>query len=297
MSHKSFLERLQAGEVLIADGSTGATLMKRGLPRGQSPEHWVLEQPDQILRLHKDFITAGSDIILTSTFGGTSLRLVGSSIEGHAVEVSQRAAALARQAVEGTSVLVAGSLGPVGQLIKPYGPLTEEQVLASYTEQAKALNDGGIDFLVIETQFDLVEAKAAIQGARSVSSLPLVCSFSYDRGKRTMMGVSPTKSAQELAALGIDCIGINCGRSLEENLANLKELRQVTKLPIWFKPNAGLPKIDINENTYFDTTPEAMGAAALEWVASGAQVIGGCCGTSPEHLGQIAQAVKAAQTE
>jgi 5-methyltetrahydrofolate--homocysteine methyltransferase len=292
MSHKPFLERLQAGEVLIADGSTGATLMKRGLPRGITAEQWVLDQPDQILRLHDDFIKAGSDIILTSTFGGTSLRLVGSSIEGRAVEVSRRAAALARQAVEGTSVLVAGSLGPVGQLIKPYGPLTEEQVKDSYTEQAKALSDGGVDLLVIETQFDLTEAKAAVQGARSVSSLPLVCSFSYDRGKRTMMGVSPTKTAQQLADLGVDCIGINCGRSLDENLENLKELCQATTLPIWFKPNAGLPKIDINENTYFDTTPEVMGAAAPKWVAAGAQVIGGCCGTSPEHLHQIALAVK-----
>lgn len=292
MTNSSFLESLHSGRRWVSDGATGTNLIARGLPSGSTAEHWVLEQPEQIIRLHQEFIAAGADLILTSTFGATSLRLAGSSLADRNAEVNQRAVALARQAVGTSPVWVAGSLGPVGGLLKPYGPLEVEAVTAAYAEQARALAEAGADLLAIETQFDLSEAKAAIQGVRSVTDLPLVCSFSYDRGKRTMMGVSPTQAARQLAGLGIDLIGINCGRSLEENLQNLVELRQATDLPIWFKPNAGLPQIDENNHTTYSLTPVGMGALVPAWLGAGAQIVGGCCGTSPEHLAQIAQAVK-----
>lgn len=292
MKKASFLQRIQSGEVLIADGATGSNLFARGLSRGQSPEHWVLEQPEQILQLHRDFLAAGSDIILTSTFGGSSIRLSGSALDGRAVEVNHRAADLALQACQGTSALVAGSLGPLGQLLKPFGPLTPQEAFAAYAQQAKALSEAGVDLLLIETQFDLAEATAAVQAARTVSNLPIVTSFSYDRGKKTMMGLSPSKAGAELSNLKVDVIGINCGRSLEDNLANLRELREVVSLPIWFKPNAGLPRVDDDGNTYYELSPQQMGEQAVDWLAAGAQVLGGCCGTSPEHLQQIAQAVK-----
>ena len=292
MNKNTFLETIRSGQCLVSDGATGTNLIARGLPHGTTSEHWVLDQPEQVIRLHQDFIAAGADLILTSTFGATSLRLAGSSLAGRVVEVNQRAVALARQAVENSRVWVAGSLGPVGGLLKPYGPLEVEAVTAAYAEQARALAEAGADLLAIETQFDLSEAKAAIQGVRSVTDLPLVCSFSYDRGKRTMMGVSPTQAARQLADLGTDLIGINCGRSLEENLQNMVELRQATSLPIWFKPNAGLPQIDENNRTSYSLTPGEMGALGPVWLEAGAQVVGGCCGTSPEHLAHIAQAVK-----
>ena len=294
MNNNTFLAVLHSGRRLVSDGATGSNLIARGLPHGTTAEHWVLDQPDQILRLHEEFIAAGADLILTCTFGATSLRLAGSSIAGRAVEVNQHAVQLARQAVGDRSVWVAGSLGPVGGLLKPYGPLEPAAVTEAYAEQARALTGAGVDLLAIETQFDLGEAKAAIQGVRSVSDLPLICSFSYDRGRRTMMGVSPTQAARQLADLGVDAIGINCGRSLEENLQNLVELRQVTSLPIWFKPNAGLPQVDEQNRTSYSVTPAEMGAQAPAWLAAGAQIIGGCCGTTPEHLAQIARAVKAA---
>ena len=189
-------------------------------------------------------------------------------------------------------VYIAGSIGPVGQLLKPYGPLETEEVIHAYTEQANAITQEGADLLVIETQFDLAEIKAAIQGVRQVSDIPLVVSLSYDRGRRTMMGVSPTQAAKELDDLPFDLFGINCGHSLEENLLNLVELRQLTTKPIWFKPNAGLPRIDSNGNTYYDINPNAMGALAPSWLEAGAQVVGGCCGTSPEHLAAISRNVK-----
>ena len=289
--NNSFLESIRSGQRLVSDGATGTNLIARGLPHGTTSEHWVLEQPEQIIRLHQEFVAAGANLILTSTFGATSLRLAGSSLAGRAAEVNQRAVALARQAVGTSSVWVAGSLGPVGGLLKPYGPLEVEAVTAAYAEQARSLAEAGADLLAIETQFDLGEAKAAVQAVRSVTDLPLVCSFSYDRGKRTMMGVSPTQAARQLADLGIDLIGINCGRSLEENLQNLVELRQATNLPIWFKPNAGLPQIDENNRTTYSLTPAEMGALAPAWLEAGAQVVGGCCGTSPEHLANIARSL------
>jgi 5-methyltetrahydrofolate--homocysteine methyltransferase len=287
-----FLARLKEGRLLVADGATGTNLQKRGLPRGVAGELWVLEKPEEILRLHRDFIEAGADIVLTCTFGGTSVRLEAAGLAGRAEEINRKAVELARQAAEGTPTLVAASIGPTGQLLKPYGLLEEELAVASFAAQAKTLAEAGADLLVIETQFDLGEAEAAIQGVRSVSALPLVCSFSFDRGTVTMMGVRPAQAGRRLEALGVDVVGINCGRSLDENLNALKELRAATALPVWFKPNAGLPRLDDDGCPVYDVTPENMGFYACDWVAAGANVVGGCCGTSPEHLQQIAKAVK-----
>ncbi len=292
MPNQTFLARIENHEILMADGATGTNLIARGLPSGSTPETWVMEQPEQVIQLHKEFINAGADILLTSTFSSTPIRLRGTALEGKAEEVNKRAVELARTAIGSKPIYIAGSLGPVGQLLKPYGPLEFDEVKTAYARQAQALNEAGVDLLVIETQFDLAEVKAAVEGARQNSSLPLVVSLSYDRGKRTMMGVSPTKAAKELEGMPIDLFGINCGRSLEENLQNLVELRQFTDKPIWFKPNAGLPHIDALGKTAYDVTPSEMGSQAQAWLEAGAQVIGGCCGTTPEHLEQIALRLK-----
>jgi 5-methyltetrahydrofolate--homocysteine methyltransferase len=290
----TFLERLQAGEVLVADGATGTNLQQRGLERGLSSEVWVMERPQEILRLHRDFIAAGANIILTSTFGATRPRLEAGgdpSLAGRAAEVNRRAVELAKQAAHGTATLVAASMGPTGQLLKPLGTLDEADAEIIFGEQARALVEAGADLLVVETQFDLSEARAAVRAARAASGgLPVVCSFSYDRGTRTMMGVRPSQMAAELEEL-VDVLGINCGRSLDENLKSLQELRRSSSRPIWFKPNAGLPRVDELGNSSYDVTPEMMGARTSEWLQAGAQVVGGCCGTSPQHLREIARAV------
>jgi 5-methyltetrahydrofolate--homocysteine methyltransferase len=177
-------------------------------------------------------------------------------------------------------------------MLQPYGTLAEADAEKEYNAQARVLCAAGVELLVIETQFDLNEAKAAIRGARAVTDLPLVCSFSYDRGTRSMMGVKPSQVGHELADAGVAAIGINCGRSLEDNLKALDELRAATELPIWFKPNAGLPRSDENNLLVYDVTPEMMGAQVDSWVQAGARLVGGCCGTSPEHLAAIAAAAK-----
>jgi 5-methyltetrahydrofolate--homocysteine methyltransferase len=282
---KNFLGRLQAGEVLVSDGATGTNLQKRGLGPGVPTESWVLEKPDEIVALEQAFVEAGSDVILTCTFGASPLHLIHTGMGDYVKDVNTQAVKLARKAVQGTQTLVAGSIGPTGQLIKPYGPMSEEEAVQTFAEQAQLLTRA-------ETQFDLGEAKAAVQGVRSVSSLPLVVSFSYDRGTRTMMGVKPARMAAELQAMEVDVLGINCGNSLEDNLKALIELRAATTLPIWFKPNAGLPVVDEDGNPSYTISPEQMGEAVSEWIKAGAQIVGGCCGTSPEHLRAIARAAK-----
>ncbi len=297
MSNLSILSRLQNHEILVADGATGTNLIDRGLPAGLTQEAWVLERPEQIIQLHREFIDAGANIILTSTFNATPIRMIGSSLEGKVVEVNTKAVELAKSAIGNQPVYLAGSLGPVGQLLKPYGPLEFDEVRAAYTEQARGLNEAGVDFMVIETQYDLGEVRAAIQGIRENTDLPLVVSLSYDRGLRTMMGVKPSQAAKELNALPVEIIGVNCGHSLQENLQNLVELRQATDKPIWFKPNAGLPHLDSTGKTVYDVAAQEMGALVPAWISAGAQIVGGCCGTTPQHLAEIASQVSHQKTK
>jgi 5-methyltetrahydrofolate--homocysteine methyltransferase len=292
MNNQSFLSRISNHEVLVADGAAGTNLIARGLPGGETAESWVISQPDKIIQLHKDFINAGANIILTNTFSGSSIRLKNGALSGRADEINRKAVELARRAIGTSPVYIAGSLGPVGQLLKPYGPLEVTEVIEAYAQQARAITETGTDLIVIETQFDIAEIKAAIEGVRKYSELPLVVSLSYDRGRRTMMGVSPTQAAKALESLPFEIFGINCGRSLEENLQNLVELMQGTTKPIWFKPNAGLPHIDASGKTSYDITPDEMGALVPSWLEAGAQIIGGCCGTSPTHLAAISSHAK-----
>jgi len=292
MSSNRFLERLQSGAVLVLDGATGTNLQRRGLPVGMPSDIWVLDNPEAVTQLHRDFLEAGSDILLTDTFGSSQVHLGHAGLADRFEQSNRRAVDLCRKVVNGTSALVGGSMGPLGEMLQPYGLLEEDKAEQEYAEQARVLTEEGVDLLVIETQFDINEARAAIRGAKSASNLPIVCSFSYDRGTRTMMGVKPGQVGKELAEAGVVAIGINCGRSLEDNLTALTELSQATGLPIWFKPNAGMPRTDDQGRLVYDVTPEMMAGQVPVWIAGGARLVGGCCGTSPEHLKAIAQAVR-----
>ena len=291
----NFLERINSGEILVADGATGSNLQKMGLKPGRPPEDLIIDDPDIILKLASSFVEAGSDIILTCTFGGTRMRMKDSKYQDRTPEVNIRAAEIARKAASArTDVLVAGSMGPVGALIKPYGPLEAEDVKATFAEQAKALADGGVDFLLIETMFAFEETTAAFEGARSVSDLPIVVSFSYDRGTRSMMGVKPKDVIKRYSEKGAALVGANCGNTLENMEAVVKEYAATMPgFPLWVKPNAGVPRMDIEtEQGIYDMGPEDMATYALKYVELGAKVVGGCCGNTPEHVAAIAKAVK-----
>ncbi len=290
-----FLERLNGGEILVADGATGSNLQKMGLKPGKPPEDLIIDDPDTILKLASSFANAGSDIILTCTFGGTRMRMKDSKYQDRTPEVNLRAVEIARKAASlRNGGLVAGSMGPVGALIEPYGPLKAEDVKATFAEQAQALAEGGVDLLIIETMFAFEEATAAFEGARSVTDLPIVVSFSYDRGIRTMMGVKPKDVIKRYSEMGAVLVGANCGTTLENMEAVVKEYAATKpNFPLWVKPNAGVPHMDIEtEQGVYDMTPEDMGNYTKKYVELGAKVVGGCCGNTPEHIAAIAKAVK-----
>jgi 5-methyltetrahydrofolate--homocysteine methyltransferase len=292
-----FLERLNSGEILVSDGATGSNLQKMGLKAGQAPEDLIIDNPEILMELEGMFVKAGSDIILTCTFGGTRMRMKDSKYQDRAPEVNIRAVELARKAAATagrSDVLVAGSMGPVGGLIKPYGPLEADEVKATFAEQAKALAEGGVDLLVIETMFAFEETTAAFEGARSVTDLPIVVSFSYDRGVRSMMGVKPKDVMKRYTEMGATVIGANCGTTLENMEAIVTEYANtVPNFPMWAKPNAGIPRMDIQtEQAIYDMGPDDMANFAKKYVALGAKIVGGCCGSTPEHIAVIAKAVK-----
>jgi len=276
--------------VLIADGATGTMLQAAGLPTGVPGEAWVLEQPEEIMRLHRAYLEAGSQIILTTTFGGTRARLKAAGLDVQVAEVNRRAAELARQ-VAGDDVYVAGDIGPTGEMMVPIGPLTYEAAVELFAEQARALAAGGVDFIYIETMSDLNEAKAAVEGAQQACDLSVFCTLSFDTHGRTGMGVSPAQAAQALAALGVPAIGANCGHAPEEVLDFLPQMREVApEAYLIAKPNAGIPRM-VKREVVYDATPEQMAELACQYVELGACIIGTCCGSSPDHIAAIAAAI------
>jgi 5-methyltetrahydrofolate--homocysteine methyltransferase len=286
----SFLAALARDRVVVADGATGTNYHALGLPPGVAPEEWVFDAPQNVQELHRRFVDAGAGLVLTCTFGATSLRLADGPLAGRGAELNRRAAELAREAA-GDDVFVAGSIGPTGHLTDPLGPLTRELAVATFAEQAAALAAGGVDVLVLETFFSLDEGLWAAEGIFGVTDLPLVVSYSFDQGRRTMMGLAPTQVVEAFAPLGVAAVGANCGKSLEDTDAVVDELLAAADgLPLWVKPNAGVPRVVADEVVY-DTTPADMAAHIGRYAARGVKVVGGCCGTTPEHLAAIAAAV------
>src|SRR5438128_1442100 len=276
--------------VVVADGATGTNYQDLGIEPGVAPEEWVHDAPDRVRELHRRFVEAGSDLVLTCSFGATSLRLADGPLAGRSAEVNARAAQLAREAA-GDDPLVAGSLGPTGQLVEPYGLLTRESCVAAFAEQAQALADGGVDLLVLETFFALEEALWAIEAVQEATDLPLVSSFSFDQGTHTMMGLSPTDVVAAVEPLGVAALGANCGRSLRDTDAIVTEfLAAGPTLPLWVKPHAGVPRM-VGDAVVYDADPETLAQHVRDYVDRGARIVGGCCGSTPEHIAAIARAL------
>jgi 5-methyltetrahydrofolate--homocysteine methyltransferase len=286
----TFTERMAAGEILIADGATGTNYQNMDIEPGVAPEEWVIDAPDRVIELHRQFADAGADLVLTCSFGASAPRLQDGPLAGRTQEVNQRAAELAREAV-GPDRLVAGCMGPTGQLPDPFGPLTREIAVAAFAEQAQALVDGGVDLLVLETFFALDEALWAIEGVKSVTDLPLIASFSFDQGTRTMMGLSPAQVAARLEPYELAAIGANCGRALSDNAAVVAEFLTATSRPLWVKPNAGVPRITA-AGVVYDVEPRELGEQLEAFVAQGARIVGGCCGSTPAHIEATSRALR-----
>jgi 5-methyltetrahydrofolate--homocysteine methyltransferase len=290
-----FIDRLAQSTILIADGATGTMLQEAGLPRGAAPERWNLENPDGVRALYRAYINAGSDIILTNTFGGTRIRLERDGLSDKTAEINRTAARLARE-VAGEKNLVFGDIGPTGKLLKPFGPMVPAEAMDAFEEQASALGEGGVDAIWIETMSDLEEAKLAIEGVRKAGELPILVSFSFDTHGRTMMGLKPATAAREIWDLRVTAVGANCGRTLSETLTAIQEMRQsVPEAVLIAKPNAGLPHADGGELVY-DVTPEIMAEYAQKFSAEGVKIFGGCCGSTPAHIQAVVETLKASPT-
>jgi len=281
------LETLASGRVLLCDGAMGTMLQGRGLQAGECPEQWNLTHPDVIGDVARLYIEAGSDIVETNSFGGTTIKLDNYGLAEQVGEINQRAAELARQ-VAGADRYVFGSMGPTGALMEPYGDMCESDIRAMYREQIEGLVAGGVDGLYIETVLAIEEAKAALGAVKESCDLPVIVTFTFDKTSkgeyRTMMGVSPSQVAAELVPLGADIIGSNCGRGIEDMINIAEQFRQETDCYLMVQPNAGLPEVDEQGNTVFRATPQSMSEQLTVLLDAGVNIVGGCCGTTPDHI-------------
>jgi 5-methyltetrahydrofolate--homocysteine methyltransferase len=279
---------------LLADGATGSNLFERGLKSGDAPELWNVDRTDSVAQLVRAFVEAGADIVLTNTFGGTRHRLKLHQAESRVGELNEAGARLARIEAEraGRTVLVAGSMGPTGEILEPLGPLTVTEAQEAFAEQAAALARGGADLLWIETMSSVEETEAAVGGART-TGLPVVATLSFDTNGRTMMGVTPAELAGLHRRLGLAACGSNCGTGPSELVAcivNLATASESTAVLV-AKANCGIPQFRDGQ-IRFSGTPELMAQYARLSFDAGARIIGGCCGTTPEHLRAMRDALE-----
>ncbi len=292
---KNFLERMADGDILVSDGAMGTFLQAKGLQGGECPEEWNISHPDVVKSIAKAYIAAGSDIVETNSFGGSSYKLNEYGFGDKVTEFNQAAARLAKEAAEG-KVYVAASVGPTGQIVEEEGGnVTEEDLYNSFKEQMMALERGGADALCIETISSVTEAVQAIKAARDNTKLPVICTFTFEpgaRGFRTMMGIDPARAVEEAVAAGAHIIGANCGNGITNMIEITRQMRRAAPaVPILIHANAGMPVFE-DGKTVFKDTPEQMASQVDDLIKAGANIIGGCCGTSPTHIEKMASMVR-----
>ncbi len=286
---------LESNTVVMADGAMGTMLMQAGLERGAPPEMWNTENAQGVRAIHRAYIEAGAQIVLTNTFGGSLIRLKRHDLQSRTAELNRAGAENARAEAQAAPhpVVVAGSMGPSGELLAPIGTLTPEEARESFAVQAAGLAEGGVDVVWVETMSDLEEVRAAVEGARMATALPVVVTMTFDTGGRTMMGTTPEQALEALRALGLLALGGNCGNGPAEIEGVIEAMRRADPSAVLVaKSNAGLPQLDGTEIIY-DGTPEVMAAHALRARELGARIIGGCCGTTPDHIRAMAEALRA----
>ena len=289
MTREEF-RKLVLSRPVILDGATGTNLQKAGMPTGVCPEQWILEHKEIMLKLQQDYVKAGSDIVYAPTFSGNRIKLAEYGLETHIAEMNRELVALSKEAVHGQA-LVAGNLTMTGQQLYPMGTLKFETLVDIYKEQASYIIEAGADLFVIETMMSLAETRAAVIAIRELCDLPILASMTYNEDGRTLYGTDPTTAVVVLQSLGADAIGVNCSTGPEQMIPIVELMREVALIPILAKPNAGLPEL-IEEETVYKMTPEEFAEAGKMLVKAGAQIVGGCCGTTPEHIAALKQAVK-----
>jgi 5-methyltetrahydrofolate--homocysteine methyltransferase len=286
---------------LLGDGAMGTQLMMAGLEQGLCGEAWNLTHPERVLAIQRRYAEAGSDCILTNTFGGSRIML---NRHGHAsdvVAINQAGVAIAREAFGGKQGFVIGDVGPFGGLMEPYGDFTETQVREAFAEQARALVDAGADAIIIETQTSLEELQLGIEAAHDAGAACVIGSLAYDvtldgSTFRTMMGIDPERAAAFMQEQGAHVVALNCGTGMDMVRAReaVERYRHVTALPVMAQPNAGQPKL-VNMKVVYDETPEQMVAGVAPILDAGARILGACCGSTPDHIRAFRAAMDAYQ--
>lgn len=297
--HNKLLSWLAEGRIILGDGAMGTMLQDAGLRDGGAPELWNVTYPERVRAVYQAYVDAGSNMIETNTFGGTSARLKMHGLQDRVVELNREGARLAAEVAHPRGALVAGSIGPSGELIEPVGPLSMEEAAAMFAEQTIGLVAGGVDCVVIETMSHMNEVQAAINGVRQVApDLLIVTTLSFDTNLHTMMGVSPREAVETLGAQGIRVIGANCGRGTNDMQIIATQMAQYRPAGVYLmmQSNAGLPKFADGE-IYYDGTPEVMAEYAVHMRSLGINIIGGCCGSSPAHISAMRDALQSVAHE
>lgn len=289
MTKQEFRQFVKQGPIIL-DGATGTNLQEAGMPIGVCPEEWILENPEVMKKLQADYVEAGTQIVYAPTFTANRVKLAEYGLEDRLEEMNRNLVALSKEAV-GDRAYVAGDLTMTGQQLFPLGEMMFEELVDIYKEQASVLVDAGVDLFVVETMMSLQECRAAVIAIREVCNLPIMVTLTYNEDGRTLYGTTPEVATVVLQSLGADVIGINCSTGPEEMLEPVRKMAKYATIPILAKPNAGLPELE-NGRTVYKTTPEEFARVGKELVKAGAAILGGCCGTTPEHIRVLADAVR-----
>lgn len=289
ITKEEFLNRIRKN-ILILDGASGTQLQKAGLEAGKCPEVWAMENAEEVIKMQKEYIAAGSNAIYTFTFGANDIKLSELCDRADVYNINKRLAEISREAA-GEDVFVGGDIGSTGMLFEPMGEMTFDRAYVIFAEQVKGLRDGGVDFIVIETMIDLAEARAALLAAKENCDLPVAVSMTFEKNGRTLTGSSPIDIVSALQAAGADIIGVNCSSGPEKMVKIVSQMKSVIEVPILAKPNAGMPKI-VDDKTQFDMPADEFKKYAVPLVQAGANLIGGCCGTTPEYISGICSQLK-----
>jgi 5-methyltetrahydrofolate--homocysteine methyltransferase len=290
----TFQDKLSTKGFLVSDGAMGTELAKKGLKPGECPELLNVDNPGWVEEIARSYVDAGSDIILTNTFGGNPVKLARYGLADRTEELNERGIWIVVEAAGGMASVFA-SVGSTGEFLEPLGTITEKEMAAAFARQARALAKGGAEGVVLETMTDLGETLCALKAVKDSTGLPVVCSMTFDpgvRGYATMMGVTPERAAEELEAAGADAVGANCGTGIADIIEIARIMRPHTSLPLWMKPNAGLPEL-VGGCTVYRETPEEFAGYVPDLLEAGASIVGGCCGSTPDHIRKVRAAVDA----